>query len=192
MSTRSPSWRAVILLVLLTIAVSVGATIAARLVLPAAGPPAGAPATQPAQVPGPADDGRAMQALAAWLNLTPQQQRELHQHDPTFASEQQALRRQLAQAQGDLAAAMEDPHSSDHLIMQRTEAVISAGAALQRRVARYLLVVRDHLTAAQRQQLFGLCAQTLRGTGPGRGQGGPGWGGGGQRRRLGPGGPRGH
>lgn len=162
-------------------------------------------ATRSASAPAPAADS-ATQALLDWLNASAVQRAALRDHDRSFPGELQKLRSELATRRAELAAALEKTGTPDDVIMSRVEAVSAASAALDRRVAGYLLSVRDHLNAEQQKRLFGLCAETVRegggrqwrggrgvgaegnregrGGGGGRGRG-PGWGGG----RGGPGGP---
>jgi hypothetical protein len=134
----------------------------------------------------------ATEALLAWLNASSEQHAELQSHDPAFAKDLQDLRSDLAARRAGLAAALEDTSTPEATVLQHTEETIRASAALERRVVKYLLAVRDHLTAAQQRRLFGLCAETVRQGGGGHqwrhGQRGGGPSGG--RGRMG-GGPRG-
>jgi Spy/CpxP family protein refolding chaperone len=129
-------------------------------------------------------------ALLDWLSVPPSQREQIRQHDPTFEADLATLRQNLSAARMALAAALEDSSSPDELITGRVEAVIAASNALERRVLRYVLSVREHLTAEQQQQLFALCAQGVRQGGGwrwGQQQGGVGAGRGGGR-GFGPGG----
>ena len=125
-------------------------------------------------------------ALMDWLGVATDQRREIFNHDPQFGPDLQKMRDELASQRTALAAALEKPDSPDELITARVEAVLAASNAMERRVTRYLLTVRHHLSADQQQKLFNLCAQGVR-EGPGwrwrggRGPGpGPGPGGGGR------------
>jgi uncharacterized membrane protein len=137
-----------------------------------------------------AADGAAVEALMEWLAVPTTQRAELRQHDPDVGSDLRRLRGELTSRRSELAAALDDPRSSSAVIEQRVEAVISATAAVERRVLRYLLTVRDHLSADQQRRLFALCARNIReGGGPpwrqGRGPDGQGRGGGGRGRGWG-------
>ena len=127
--------------------------------------------------------------LLDWLKVTPAQRDELGKHDSSFPADLNQLRDELTSERNALASALDNPKSPDELITARVEAVIAANAALERRITRYVLSVRDHLTAEQQQRLFSVCARGVR-EGPGwcyRGGRGGGPGGGG----FGPGGPGG-
>lgn len=130
-------------------------------------------------------------ALLDWLDVAPSQRAELQQHDPAFAAELNKLRQAVARKRNELASALDDPQSRDDEIRTKLEELIAANAGVERRVADYLLTVRDHLTKDQQRRLFGLCAEGIRQGGCGwRVAGGPdgvGRGQGGQGRGLGPG-----
>lgn len=123
--------------------------------------------------------------LLNWLNVSAGEREELAKHDVNYESDLARLRSQLSERKSDLAATLEKPGSADQAIREGMEAVIAANDALQRRVVEHLLLIRDHLTPAQQQQLLSLCAEGLR-QGP-RG----GWRGGERGGRGGQGGGRG-
>jgi Spy/CpxP family protein refolding chaperone len=144
-------------------------------------------AVRPAPVsPTTVEASRATEMLLDWLQATPAQRAELRRHDPAFADELPRLRAELAARRHSLATVLEDPGTPDEEIMARVEAVLEARNTLERRVARYLLAVREHLTPDQQQRLFSLCAESVRrgpgwrwrqdrpetGRGPGAGPGG--------------------
>jgi len=148
--------------------------------------------TRPAGPPPPAADP-ATEALLNWLGASPAQRNELRMHDAGFAVELKQLKADVEAKRNQFASALEQPKASNDEIMSRLEAVLAANNALERRIAGYLLSVRDHLTPEQRQRLFGLCAEEARqgrqwrgGRGPGattrpgerQGPGGRGWRGG--------------
>lgn len=139
----------------------------------------------------------ATDVLLDWLKVTDQQRADLKGHDPAFAEDLKALRVKLQARRDELASALDDGLTPDSQIRDRLEAVIAADAAIERRVADYLLAVRQHLSTEQQRQLFGLCAEGVRkgggGYGPGGGRG-MGWGRGGPTTQSGatsPGGGRG-
>jgi hypothetical protein len=112
----------------------------------------------------------------AWLQVPQSQQDEIAKHDPTFTDDLQRLRSELQNKRTTLAALLEKGEGSDQAIRADYEAVITANAALQRRVMEHVLAVREHLTTAQQQRLLSLCAQGLRGDGGRRWRGGSGGG----------------
>jgi len=121
----------------------------------------------------------ATQALLDWLNIPDAQRKQLHGLDPTFAADLKKLREDLADERSKLAETLEGNSATNDTIIARVEGVIAADNALQRRITRFLLSVRQHLTADQQRRLFSLCAEGVR-QGPGwrwrggRGPGGPG------------------
>ena len=146
-------------------------------------------------------------ALMDWLAVPSTQRATILADDPRFDEDLDRLRAELTARRSEFAAVLEQTDASDEQIRQRSEAVLAASAALERRVVDHLLRVRDHLTLEQRRKLFGLCAEGIRqgqgwrwrhgqqsgaggGPGPGAGQGrGPGWRGG--HRGVGPSGQSG-
>ena len=134
--------------------------------------------SRPASSPSP---DSATTSLMDWLNVADDQRREIYNHDPNFGSDLKKLRNDLAAQRSALASALEEADSPDEAIASRVESVIAAGNTFERRVTRYLLTVRHHLTAEQQRRLFNLCAEGVRegpgwrcryGAGPGLGQGG--------------------
>lgn len=129
--------------------------------------------------------------LARWLELDKSTDEEIERHDPQFAEERAALQQELAEARSTLAKLLESDGVTDEQIRQQVETCIAVHNRLERRVADYLLAVRDHLTPAQQKKLFRLCAEGVR-KGRGRGWGrGAGRGGGERCECCGRGGGRG-
>jgi Spy/CpxP family protein refolding chaperone len=172
---------------LLTVAAGIGsfaATLAAR---------SGAPT---AATTSPAD--ASSDAVFDWLGVPAEQRAELRSHDPAFTDDLRRLRAALADRRSELATALDQIATTDVEIRAKSEAIIAASAALERRVTAHLLSIRPNLSPEQQRQLFQLCAEGVR-QGQGmqwrRGQGGgqgPGFGGGrgmGMRRGAGRGGP---
>lgn len=133
-------------------------------------PPSAAnpPASQPA-------------AFFRWLNVTPDQAREISLDDPAFEKDLESLRHQVQVQRSSLAALLADPDARESQVLPQIDRLADAEHRLQRRIGEYLLRVRDHLSQEQRLQLMDLCAATLQpqpaanASGPmGRGQGGPG------------------
>lgn len=96
------------------------------------------------------------------LNLDPEQAKDVEARDPQFAEDFRTLRHALEDARSALAATFEDANAADERIREQVEAVIAAHNRLERRVAEYLIAVRDHLTPRQQKKLFGLCAERVR------------------------------
>jgi Spy/CpxP family protein refolding chaperone len=101
-----------------------------------------------------------------WLSIPQEQRSAIREHDPSFSDDLNALRADVAEARSALVAALETGDLSDDQIRQRVESVITASAALERRVIDHLLSVRQHLTPEQQRQVFSLCAEGVR-QGPG-------------------------
>ena len=100
--------------------------------------------------------------LVQRLNLDAEQVQVLEAHDPQFAEDLQTLREKLERARSMLADVFEREDATDDDIRQRVEAAIEAHNQLERRVAEYLIAVRDHLTPKQQRQLYNLCAEKVR------------------------------
>jgi hypothetical protein len=100
--------------------------------------------------------------IAERLDLDPQQVKVIEAHDLSFVNDLSTLRKDLEMARSRLAASFENENATDDEIHQRVEAAIDAHNRLERRVAEYLIAVRDHLTPKQQRQLYGLCAEKVR------------------------------
>lgn len=137
---------------------------------------------------GPAADA-ATEALAAWLGLTSEQRAQVARDDPRFAADLSQLRVELQARRDALATKLEAAQASDAEIESVVEARIAAQNALERRVTKYLLAVRPHLSAEQQRKLFGLCAEEVRQAGGRRWRGGAGGEAAGPGRGPGPHGP---
>ena len=130
----------------------------------------------------PAQPDSATEALLNWLCVPAEQRAEIQQHDPGFAADLKSLREAVGARRTELAGALDDPGASNETILGKLEGLLAANAAVERRVANYLLTVRHHLTPEQQRRLFGLCADGIRQgrncanppDGIGRGQGGTG------------------
>lgn len=122
---------------------------------------AGTVASRPASAPASSVD-EATEALLTWLKASDAQRAELRGHDAGFAGDLKTLREDLATKRAGLAAVLENADALPQTVRARLDEVLTAQAAVERRVADYLLSVRSHLTADQRRQLFGLCAEGVR------------------------------
>lgn len=125
--------------------------------------------------------------LVRWLDLDKKTAEEIESLDPGFAGERKSLQEELAEARSALATLLEDENVTNERIRGQIEYCIAKHNMLERRVAQYLLTVRDHLTPAQQKRLFRLCAEGVR-KGRGRGWGRAGGGGGGRCETCGRGG----
>lgn len=103
-----------------------------------------------------------IEPLLRWLNVPEAQRRRVAEHDPSFAADVRRLREEVDARRAELAAVLENADSPDELVIQRVEAAIAAKNALERRVARYLITIRQHLTSEQRHRLLSLCAECVR------------------------------
>ncbi len=118
--------------------------------------------------------------LARWLDLDKKTAEKIESLDPGFAGERKSLQEELAGARSALATLLEDENVTNERIRGQIEDCIAKHNALERRVAQYLLTVRDHLTLGQQKKLFRLCAEGVR-KGRGHGWGRRGGGGSGGR-----------
>ena len=118
--------------------------------------------------------------LYRWLAMSPAQQQEIAQDDPTFEADSTALRDKILATRNTLASMLEAPDATEAEILAQVDRVSAAENALQRRITQYVLRIRNHLTNQQQLNLMGLCANAVRsqGYGGGRGMGRGGMGGG--------------
>ena len=80
-----------------------------------------------------------------------------------FEAELDELITNLAAEQKFLASALEDPCTSNEVVLERTENVIGAHKHLMRRVGEHVVELRGKLPANNRDYLMHLCAETVRG-----------------------------
>jgi Spy/CpxP family protein refolding chaperone len=125
------------------------------------------------------------EALLDWLGVSAAQRGQLA-IDGQFPQDIADLAAALASARDALAAAWETPDAPREQIEAQVEAVIQAGAALERRLADYLLSLRAQLPPEQERKLAALCAECLREAPGGRWRRGGGGGGQGMGRGYGP------
>lgn len=100
--------------------------------------------------------------LAQWLHFDKEQSAAVDEHDPQFPKEVRKLREALAEERGRLIALFENVDTPNDDLRQQINTVIETHNQLEWRVADYLLTVRHHLTPAQQQRLFSLCAENVR------------------------------
>ena len=101
-------------------------------------------------------------SLAARLELDANQLKLIAEHDPEFVTDVDALQAKLDSARESLASAFETEGITGEEIEVRFEAVLAIHYELERRVLKYVVAVRDHLTPRQRHRLLGLCAKNVR------------------------------
>lgn len=126
-----------------------------------------------------------------WLSLSGAQCRRIHQEDPGFREQADALAQHLQGQQQELIQQIRDANTPDETILEQSRRVVEAHHGLMRRVVQHLLVMRRHADTRQCLQLRGLCSGALMGQargarsgqaqmphqrgqgphGPGRGQG---------------------
>jgi len=100
--------------------------------------------------------------VGEWLRLPTDQCKTLCGADPGFRDEAADLADRLHEERQALASLLEDPATPGEQILDQVERVITAHAALERRVAQHLLAIRSHLTPAQQQRLLQFCAEAVR------------------------------
>jgi hypothetical protein len=101
--------------------------------------------------------------LAQCLRLTDEQILVAQEQDPNFETDLTQLRDTLLAERAKLLDAFENPQSSNEKLLDLISRLISAHSQIERRVARYLLVVRPHLNAEQQKWLIGLCQHNRNG-----------------------------
>jgi hypothetical protein len=95
--------------------------------------------------------------LAQRLNLTDEQILISQEQDPNFDSDLIQLRNTLLDERAKLLRMFEDAQTDNELLLDQMDRMISAHSRIERRIARHLLVLRQHLDAEQQKWLIGLC-----------------------------------
>jgi len=95
--------------------------------------------------------------LAQRLNLTDEQIIIMQQQDPNFESDLIQLRDNLLAERAKLFRVFEDAQTDNEQLLEQIDKMISAHSRIERRIARHLLVLRQHLNAEQQKWLIGLC-----------------------------------
>ena len=95
--------------------------------------------------------------LAQRLNLTDEQIQITSEQDPNFESDLIQLRNTLLTERAKLVQVFEDAQSNNEQLLEQIDRMISAHSRIERRIARHLLVLRQHLNAEQQKWLIGLC-----------------------------------
>jgi hypothetical protein len=102
------------------------------------------------------------QNLAGTLRLTQEQRTWIEQQDPNFEEQCAVLRDRLYQAHTSLVASLENTQSTEQELTAKVDALIDAHNALEKRVARHIVLLRPQLSQEQRDQLCGLCRGSAR------------------------------
>ena len=95
--------------------------------------------------------------LAQRLNLTDEQIRIAQGQDPNFESDLAGLRNTLLTERAKLVRMFEDAQTDNKQLLEQIDKMISTHSQIERRIAQYLLVLRQHLNAEQQKWLIGLC-----------------------------------
>lgn len=109
--------------------------------------------------------GGGPQDFAGRLRLTQEQATWIGQQDPNFEAECTVLRDRLYESHANLLANLENAQSTEQELTTRVEALIEAHNALEKRVARHIVLLRPQLTPPQLDQLCGLCCGGTRAAG---------------------------
>jgi Spy/CpxP family protein refolding chaperone len=135
--------RYLIIVITLCLAAGVGAYVATRAAAPPPGPPA-------------------VEALMAWLKLSPEQAAKVKAEDPKFEQEAAQKSKTLKDERLKLARLLEAPKVNDQEVLAQLKKVNFAENDLEMYVAEYVLKIRRHLNPDQRKKLMGLVANGLR------------------------------
>ena len=84
----------------------------------------------------------------------------LRDKDSDFEADSVQLRDVLLAERAKLLVLFEDPQSTDEELLQRIDKLILAHSQIERRIAKYVLVLRPYLTAEQQKWLIGLCRRS--------------------------------
>jgi hypothetical protein len=95
--------------------------------------------------------------LARRLQLTDEQNAWIRRQDPNVEEQCAALRDRLYEVHEDLVASLGNAQTSGEELMTKVEDLIEAYSALEKRVARHVVLLRPQLSQQQRQHLSDLC-----------------------------------
>jgi hypothetical protein len=98
----------------------------------------------------------AMPGLARRLQLTQEQNTWIQERDPNFEGQCVLLRDRLHEAHGDLVASFEEARTAGGELVTKIESLMAAHGALEKRVARHIVLLRPQLSQEQRDRLSGL------------------------------------
>ncbi len=94
--------------------------------------------------------------LAPALALTQTQQETVARIDPNYSSDAVILTQQVRSAHLTLKQALGDPNTSDSVVVQDLENLITIRTELEQRTVDYVLTLRPTLSSTQQQRLIGL------------------------------------
>ncbi len=101
--------------------------------------------------------GDGISGLAHGLQLTPEQITWVQQQDPNFEQECLSLRERLFQGHADLVARFEDAQVAEEELTVVVDDLVAAHAALEKRIAQHIVLLRPGLSQEQRDLLSGMC-----------------------------------
>ena len=94
----------------------------------------------------------------AWrLRLTEEQIQFSQEQDPNLESDLARLRDNLLAERQKLLEMFENTQTGNEELLKQIDKMVSAHSQIERRMARYLLVLRPHLNTEQQKWLVGLC-----------------------------------
>lgn len=101
--------------------------------------------------------GASPPGLAGRLRLTQEQSTWIQQQDPNFEEQSGVLRDRLYGVHTDLVASLENARITAQELAAKVDALIEARDTLEKRVARYIVLLRPQLSPEQFDHLAQLC-----------------------------------
>lgn len=95
--------------------------------------------------------------LAQRLGLTEEQMLIAQEQDPNLDSDLTRLRNTLLTERAKLLEMFENARTGNEELLEQINKMVSAYSQIERRIARYLIVLRPYLNAEQQKWLIGLC-----------------------------------
>ena len=120
----------------------------------------GAPDASP-QMTQPSGPACLLHAVGRHLDLNTEQSRRVDQLDSQFQKDRLALRVQMLEKRRDLFRLLAAKEPDQAAIAARADEIASLQAALQRRIIRYLLAIKEVLNAEQQAKLFTLLGSSM-------------------------------
>lgn len=103
--------------------------------------------------------GPGLASITTYLNLTPEQKKQIAPIEQRFQKNQQAVCADMQDARTKLLTVLNKPNPSKSEVDAALGGVAKAQAGLQRQTAEYLLDIKPILTQKQRNKLFDLVGQ---------------------------------
>ncbi|MBP7049381.1 MAG: hypothetical protein KBE65_00020 [Phycisphaerae bacterium] len=103
------------------------------------------------------DHAQAQEGVVCRLLLTAEQAAWIQQQDPNFELDCTLLADRLNQVHTEVAASLEDAAIDGQTLLNRLDELVEAHRELEERIARYLVLLRPHLSTEQREHLSELC-----------------------------------